>query len=94
MYTKAQEQLSTQTNAEKVNKEESTSLIDYYPIDNTPFTEVVTPESKHIVMGNYRITKESIGNEDAKDWLNKHQWDVTMTCILILQDIAKKEVMK
>lgn len=88
MYTENQDLLQLQTNAEEYNSNNSQSSEIYIreSIPKTPFTLIKDKEKheKHITLGNYRINKEPIPeNENIEEYMLHNIFDIMMSISII-----------
>lgn len=81
-----------QTNAEKVNKEDSgkEELIKRTQVKDSPF-EVITQDGYSFgVMGNYRLTEKSNDAKEIAKELKKITWNRVIQIVMILDEVKSK----
>jgi len=81
------------TNAEETHNENS-SLIERFPIENTPFTvwsDYRGEKEKHyLTMGNYKVSEDCETQEEARTWPENHKWELIITMIVIVGEKAEE----
>jgi len=79
------------TSTEETHSENS-SLIERFPIENTPFTvwsDYRGEKEKHyLTMGNYKVSEDCETQEEARTWPENHKWELITTMIVIVGEKA------
>jgi hypothetical protein len=79
-------------NVKKADKQESSQMIERYPIKDSPFTVITLEEKTHFgVMGEYRVTEEMKSRGEVEDTLRSITWNRIIQVMMILDEIKTKD---
>lgn len=85
------EQLAAINGTENDNKE-ITKLIEYKPLEGTPFTVVKRETGVILTMGKYQISPELEQEEEIPIWIMENEWNlITTISIIVAEDTIYKE---
>ena len=79
-------------NVKKVDKKESSTMIERNPIEGSPFTVITLEENIHFgVMGEYRVTEEMKSRGEVEDSLRAITWNRIIQVMMIIEEIKGKD---
>lgn len=78
--------LKDQLDASVINEISSKPLIEYKPIEGTPFTTVKEGNNISIALGRYIITHKmaDLNEEDVPEWLELNKWDIIVNLVITI----------
>ena len=79
-------------NVKEANKKESSTMIERFPIKESPFTVITLEENVHFgVMGEYRVTEEMKSRGEVEDSLRLITWNRIIQVMMIIEEIKSKD---
>lgn len=79
-------------NVKKADKQESSTMIERYPIEGTPFTVITLENNVNFgVMGEYRVTEEMKSRGEVEDELKCITWNRIIQVMMVLEEIKSKD---